>query len=366
MEADWEAGTGAVPPAGQAPGAAREPAVAAVSGVKNSGKTTLIEGMLPLLAAAGLRVAVIKHDAHTFRPDVPGTDSFRHRAAGAVGTAVFDREKSMVIRQGAVTERHLIAQLRDSADLILLEGFKDSFWPKLELVRAGISAAPVCKRDTLLALLTDLPISLPGVPTLPIDPGPAAQVLIDYWKRQNGEERMEPFTPPASEAAAPVPASGAFRAAVVTASDSAYAGTQADLSGPEAVRRLTEGGYQVVSTALLPHDRAMLAAELTRLCDGRLADLVVTIGGDGLSPYDCAPEATLDVAERAVPGISEAMRYALFQRSPTAMFSRGTAGVRRGTLIINLPGEPEIMAQCLEFLLPSLPHGLNSLRGGAL
>ena len=110
------------------------PVVVAVSGVKNSGKTALIEAMLPHLTAAGLRVAVIKHDGHRFLPEPLDTDTGRFLAAGAWGTAIFDGEKYKVVRREAVDEAALIAQFPE-ADLILLEGFKYSAWPKLEVVR---------------------------------------------------------------------------------------------------------------------------------------------------------------------------------------------------------------------------------------
>ena len=155
----------------------RRPAVVAVSGVKNSGKTTLIEAMLPHLTAAGLNVATVKHDGHTFLADPEGTDTGRHMAAGAWGTAIFDGEKYKVVRRGKVDENDLIDRFPD-ADLILLEGFKHSHWPKLEVVRRGNSDAPVCDPSTLLALVTDLPLSLPNVPTLPLGDGKAAARLL--------------------------------------------------------------------------------------------------------------------------------------------------------------------------------------------
>ena len=162
------------------------PVVVAVSGVKNSGKTALIEAMLPHLTAAGLRAAVIKHDGHRFLPEPPDTDTGRFLAAGAWGTAIFDGEKYKVVRREVVDEAALIAQFPE-ADLILLEGFKYSAWPKLEVVRAGNSAAPVANPATLLALVTDLPLALPGVPVLPLGDGAgAAAVLIKYVKGVRG------------------------------------------------------------------------------------------------------------------------------------------------------------------------------------
>lgn len=142
---------------------AARPVLLAVSGVKNSGKTTLIERLLPLLAEKGVRTAVIKHDGHGFTPDTPETDSFRYFAAGACGTAVFDGEKFSLSRRASVSEKELILFFPD-ADLILLEGFKNSEYKKLELVRNGVSASPVCDPQTCIALISDLDLKT----TLPL------------------------------------------------------------------------------------------------------------------------------------------------------------------------------------------------------
>ncbi len=162
------------------------PAVVAISGVKNSGKTTLIAAMLPHLTAAGLQVATVKHDGHSFQADPEGTDTGIHMEAGAWGTAIFDGEKYKVVRRDAVEERELIARFPD-ADLVLLEGFKHSTWPKLELVRAGNSTQSVCDPATLLALVTDQDLTVEGVPSIPFDGQAAAQVVLDYLK---GEGRL--------------------------------------------------------------------------------------------------------------------------------------------------------------------------------
>ena len=139
-------------------------AVIAVSGVKNSGKTTLIEKLLPALAARSVKTAVLKHDGHSFAADREGTDTCRFLAAGAMGAAIFDGEKFQAVKYAAVTERDLIA-LYPEADLILLEGFKWTDYPKIELVRRGVSDASVCRRETLLALVTNTELRVPGVPT---------------------------------------------------------------------------------------------------------------------------------------------------------------------------------------------------------
>ena len=159
-----------------------EPLVVAVSGVKNSGKTTLIESVLPLLSQAGLNVAVVKHDGHSFLPDPPGTDTGRFMAAGAAGTAIFDGEKFKVVKRRPVTEDFLITQFPE-ADLILLEGFKYTAWPKLEVVRRGNSERPVSDPATLLALVTDLPLECPGAPVLSLnDPQGVTRFLLRLVK----------------------------------------------------------------------------------------------------------------------------------------------------------------------------------------
>ena len=155
----------------------------------------------------------------------------------------------------------------------------------------------------------------------------------------------------------------ALRAAVVTASDSGYVGQREDLSTPAAVELLEAAGYRVVHTVILPDDRAMLGAELKRLCDGDLADLIVTTGGTGFSRTDCTPEATMDVVERPTPGISEAMRLNSMKITPRAMLSRAAAGIRRQALIVNLPGSPKAVRECLEYILPPLFHGMDILKG---
>lgn len=161
---------------------AEHPPVVAVSGVKNSGKTTLTEALVKVLTGRGLMVAVIKHDAHSFSADTPGTDTFRHRAAGAYGTAVYDGEKFQAVKSQQVSAEDLFF-LFPEADLILLEGQKNSPWPKFEIVRGGNSAESVCDPGTLLGLVTDLPLSLPGVPTFGLnDVCGVADAVLDYLK----------------------------------------------------------------------------------------------------------------------------------------------------------------------------------------
>ena len=146
----------------------QNPRVLAISGLKNTGKTRLIKSILPLLADRGLRIAVIKHDGHRFEADRPGTDSYQYLEAGAFGTAVFDGEKYQFVKKDTVDEAALIGQFPE-ADLILLEGFKLSHWPKLELLRRGVSESPVCHASTRLAFVTDKEAPEPGFPVFSPD-----------------------------------------------------------------------------------------------------------------------------------------------------------------------------------------------------
>lgn len=134
------------------------PAVLAVSGVKNSGKTTFLEGLLQEMTRRGYRCAVIKHDGHDFEADVPGRDSYRLKAAGAYGCAVFSANRWMVVKEEADMDENRLIQCFPEADIIFLEGFKKSHYPKIEVVRSAVSAAPVCAAETLLAVATDLQI----------------------------------------------------------------------------------------------------------------------------------------------------------------------------------------------------------------
>ena len=156
-----------------------------------------------------------------------------------------------------------------------------------------------------------------------------------------------------------------LRAAILTASDSGYAGEREDVSLPTMRKILEENGYQVVHMILLPDDREMLAQEMSRIADEGVAELLVTTGGTGFSPRDCMPEATMDITERAVPGIPEAIRAYSMTITPRAMLSRAAAGIRKHTLIINLPGSPKAVKESLEYILPSLEHGLEILTGTA-
>ena len=153
-----------------------------------------------------------------------------------------------------------------------------------------------------------------------------------------------------------------YQAAVITLSDKGARGEREDLSGPAIVRRLEAAGYEIAETLLLPDGEQPLKAQLIRLCDQRQLDLILTTGGTGFTPRDQTPEVTLSVAERQVPGISEAIRAHSMQITKRAMFSRGVSVIRGKTLIVNLPGSPKAVVESLDAFLDTLPHGLDMLR----
>lgn len=149
-----------------------------------------------------------------------------------------------------------------------------------------------------------------------------------------------------------------FKAAVITASDKGAQGLREDLSGPCIKKILEEANYEVVSVDILPDDRNLIADKLIELSDRKIP-LILTTGGTGFAPRDNTPEATRDVIEKETPGISEAIRAESLKITPRAMLSRAVSGIRKQSLIINLPGSPKAVRECLDFILPTLEHGLN-------
>lgn len=149
-----------------------------------------------------------------------------------------------------------------------------------------------------------------------------------------------------------------FKAAIITASDKGAQGLREDLSGPCIKKILEEANYEVVSVDILPDDRNLIADKLIELSDRKIP-LILTTGGTGFAPRDNTPEATRDVIEKETPGISEAIRAESLKITPRAMLSRAVSGIRKQSLIINLPGSPKAVRECLDFILPTLEHGLN-------
>lgn len=154
------------------------------------------------------------------------------------------------------------------------------------------------------------------------------------------------------------------RAAIITISDKGSQGIREDKSGPALVEAL-EGKALIHQTLILPDELDQIKAALVKISDSGEVDLIFTTGGTGFAPRDVTPEATIAVIDRAVPGITEAMRAESRKITDRAMLSRATAGIRKSTLIINLPGSPKAAVECLEVFLPVMAHAVETLRGEA-
>ena len=156
-----------------------------------------------------------------------------------------------------------------------------------------------------------------------------------------------------------------FTLGIIIASDKGSKGDRVDESGRLIKEIMESHGYTTIKYIILPDEKALLSAEMKNMCDVLKVDLILTSGGTGFSTRDITPEATMDVVERPTPGISEAIRYNSLKITPRAMLSRAVSGIRKNSLIINLPGSPKAVGESLEFILPSLAHGLEILKGTA-
>lgn len=155
-------------------------------------------------------------------------------------------------------------------------------------------------------------------------------------------------------------------AAVITVSDKGSAGLRQDMSGPMLQEMLREMGAETVHYAIIPDEQDQIRALLIQLADEQGVELIITTGGTGPAPRDVTPEATLQVIEREIPGLVEILRMEGYKKTPLAVISRGVAGIRGQTLIINLPGNPKAVSEGMEVLTPILPHTLQMLRGEGL
>ena len=154
-----------------------------------------------------------------------------------------------------------------------------------------------------------------------------------------------------------------MRVAVLTISDAGARGERADTSGDAIVSWASERGYTLAARTLVPDDSVAIVRQLIAWCDGDAADLVLTTGGTGLSPRDNTPEATRAVLEREADGIAERLRVACIDSFPRAALSRGVAGSRSRTLIVNLPGSPGGVRDALHALIPIVDHAVSIVRG---
>ena len=155
------------------------------------------------------------------------------------------------------------------------------------------------------------------------------------------------------------------RVLILVSSDSGYRQEREDLSGPVIREIMEEQGYEVVGIRIFPDEQKMLEAQMIQTADRGEAEMILTTGGTGFSPRDCMPEATKAVCQREVPGIPEAMRAYSLQFTGRSMLSRAAAGIRNMTLIVNLPGSPKAVRECLEYIAPHLGHGIEILTGEA-
>lgn len=159
------------------------------------------------------------------------------------------------------------------------------------------------------------------------------------------------------------PSLGGVVAAVLTVSDSVVAGDRKDESGPQAARILSEAGADVATLDAVEDDSRLIAARLRQMCDHLESRLVITTGGTGVSPRDVTPEATERVSDRLVPGVAEVMRAVSLSKTPRAALSRAVVGIRGKSLIVNLPGSPQAVKECMDAILPVLPHALELIGG---
>ncbi|MGL4335719.1 MAG: MogA/MoaB family molybdenum cofactor biosynthesis protein [Turicibacter sp.] len=156
-----------------------------------------------------------------------------------------------------------------------------------------------------------------------------------------------------------------YTVGIVTSSDKGYAGEREDLSGAVIKAILEANGFKVVKQVILPDDQHMLAEEFKYMCDELKVNLILSTGGTGFSKRDITPEATKSVIDREAPGICEAIRYYSLQITKRAMLSRAVSGLRKDTIIVNLPGSPKACKEALDFVLDDIKHGIDILLGEA-
>jgi molybdenum cofactor synthesis domain-containing protein len=174
--------------------------------------------------------------------------------------------------------------------------------------------------------------------------------MSDFWRK--GVAEVEHGRPQNIEIAA----------AILTVSDRSSRGERADRSGSVIQELLQSIGAELKEYRIVPDERDVIAQNLVELSDNARVDLIVTTGGTGLAPRDVTPEATLEVIDKRVPGLEEAMRAESIKITPHGMLSRAVSGLRDKTLIINLPGSPKAVRETLSVVLPALPHAVEIIR----
>ncbi|OGR03661.1 MAG: molybdenum cofactor biosynthesis protein, partial [Deltaproteobacteria bacterium RIFOXYD12_FULL_53_23] len=156
-----------------------------------------------------------------------------------------------------------------------------------------------------------------------------------------------------------------YTGGILTISDKGSRGEREDTSGPQLKAMLSEQGFSVVAYAVVPDEITIIQETLRTWADVGEIDLILSTGGTGVSPSDLTPEATKAILDREIPGIGEAMRQASLQKTPNAILSRGIAGIRKQSLIINLPGSKKAARENLEVVLPALQHAIYKIKGGS-
>jgi len=155
-----------------------------------------------------------------------------------------------------------------------------------------------------------------------------------------------------------------IRVAILTVSDSCSEGQRDDISGQAIIAVLDKEKFEVCDKKIVADDKKAIEEELKNFCDNMGVDVVLTTGGTGLGPLDVTPEATISVCEKTVPGLGELMRLKGLEKTPYAVLSRAAAGIRKNTLVINLPGSPKAVRECLEMILDVLGHAVEMMLGG--
>ena len=153
-----------------------------------------------------------------------------------------------------------------------------------------------------------------------------------------------------------------MRIAVLTISDRSSRGEREDRSGPLIKEIALQRGWEVIASDIIADEQVEIERQLASWCDSGEIDLILTTGGTGFSPRDRTPEATRNVVERLAPGLVEAMLVRSMSKTPHAMLSRAVAGIRKRTLIVNLPGSPKAVEENLAVIIPALPHAIQLLR----
>ena len=156
-----------------------------------------------------------------------------------------------------------------------------------------------------------------------------------------------------------------FTVGIITSSDKGYRGEREDKSGAVIEEIVSQKGFKVIKKVILPDEKDLLEKEMINMADNLEVNLLLTTGGTGFFERDVTPEATKSVIEKEVPGIAEAIRFYSLQITKRAMLSRATSGIRKNTLIINLPGSPKACKEALDFVLEDVKHGIEILLGEA-